>query len=76
MANIGRSGPAEERDFDPVVPCKRTFRDIEEFSGEDPAPDELLALKERMVDPATSDEEAEVIEEILCSSCNEIRTPR
>jgi len=67
MVYVPRPGPEEERDFEPVVPCKRRFRDIEEFPGGNPAPDELMALKERMADPATPTAEAEVIEEIICS---------
>lgn len=76
MVKVMRSNPAEERDFDSVVPCRRTVRDIEEFPGNNPTPDELLVLREKMDDLVTSPEEAEVIEEILCSSCNELRTPR
>ena len=64
-----RPGPPEERNIDPVVSCQSKFRDIEEFPGEDPAPDELLALKERLSDPATPPDEAEAIEEILCPDC-------
>lgn len=65
MAYTKKSGPEEERDFDPVVPCRKKFKDIEEFGDTAPNPEEIMALRERLFDSTTSEEEAEAILEIL-----------